>query len=176
VTRWIALALLLASATATAEPRLGVTIDAGVPDGAGASIVVRPLSRVRLHGGITHNAVSAGARGGITVAPFTSWFTPTVSFDYGAYAEGDANPVVQKISGDPMFHSAMLEQVGYRYANAHLGLEFGRKRATFYIHAGASRVTGQLHNLSQDDITFSGDPRFTATTVSARLGFVLYFL
>jgi hypothetical protein len=181
VTRCIVLALLLLTSTAAAEPMLGVTVDAGVPDGAGASFVIRPVSRVRLHGGVTHNAVSAGARGGITVAPFKSWFTPTVSFDYGVYAEGDANPVVQKISGDSMFHSAMLERVGYHYANAHLGLEFGRKRATFYLHAGISRVSGQLHNLSETGdsattVTFSEDPAFTATTVSARIGLVIYLL
>ncbi len=180
MTRWIVLALLTVTSQATAEPRLGVTVDAGVPDGAGASFVVRPVSRVRLHGGITHNAVSAGARGGVTLVPFKSWFTPTVSLDYGIYAEGDANPVAQKLSGDSMFHSAMLEQIGYRYANAHLGLEFGRKRATFYIHAGMSRVTGTLHNLSETgdsaSVTFSEDPAFTATTVSARIGLVLYLL
>jgi hypothetical protein len=180
VTRWIVLALLLATSTAGADPMLGVTVDAGVPDGAAASIVIRPVSRIRLHGGMTHNAVSAGVRGGITLSALRRWFSPTLSFDYGRYGEGDANPVIQKVSGDSMFHSAMLEQIGYRYANAHVGLEFGRKRATFYLHAGASRVTGTLHNLSQTgdgvSVTFTEDPRVAITTVSARIGLVLYFL
>lgn len=166
---------------------LGLTLDAGVPDGAGASIVVRPLPRVRLSGGITHNAVSAGARAGINLSARRGWCSPVLSFDIGRYAEGDANPLVQKVSGDPTFSSPMLERVGYSYGNAHVGLEFGHTRATFYIHAGVSYVTGNIHGLSEaasssmdsggdTTVSFSSDPRFDVATVSARIGLVLYLL
>jgi hypothetical protein len=168
---------------ASAEARwLGVTVDAGVPDGASAAVVVRPISRVRMHAGATHNAISTGMRAGVTLAPFKTWFTPTLSIDGGAYPEGDANPIAQKVSGDPTFHSKPLERVGYRYANAHLGLEFGRRRATFYIHAGWSYITARLRNLDAASgdgatmVTFTSDPVVSVWTPSARLGLIVYFL
>ena len=177
----VALALALPS-TAQAEGWLGVTLDAGVPDGAAAAVVVRPISRIRLHAGPTHNAISTGVRGGITLAPLRTWFSPTLSLDAGTYPEGDANPLARKVSGDATFSSAMLERVGYRYANAHLGLELGRERATFYIHAGASYITTRLRNLDSASengatmVTFTQDPVVNVWTVSARLGVIVYFL
>src|SRR5688572_24112483 len=104
----LALAAAIASpaATAQAEGWLGVTVDAGVPDGASAAVVVRPVSRLRLHAGATHNAISTGMRGGITLSPLRTWFSPTLSLDVGAYPEGDANPLVRTVSGDAMFSSA----------------------------------------------------------------------
>ena len=145
----------------------------------------RPVALIRLHAGASHNAVSYGARGGITLVPLRTWLSPTLSLDYGMFSEGNANPVVQMVTGDGSFSSSVLERFGYRYANAHVGLEFGRERATFYLHAGLSYVTGTLHGLSEatrDDgmssttITFSEDPTFTTTTLSARVGVILFFL
>lgn len=176
-------ALLGASTAAAAEPKFGVTFDVGVPDGANAALVFRPVSQLRLHAGASHNAVSYGARGGITLVPFSTWLSPTLSFDYGMFSDGNANPVVQMVTGDGSFSSSVLERFGYRYANAHLGIELGRERATFYLHAGLSYVTGTLHGLSEaiqgdDDmsstqITFE-DPTFATTTLSARVGVILF--
>lgn len=170
-------ALLVAMcATAAAEPRFGVTADVGVPDGANAALVVRPISMLRVHGGVGHNYVSRGVRAGITLVPLKSVVTPTLSVDYGRYFEGDANPLARMITGDESFESSLLEKVGYDYANAHVGLELGRKRFTFYIHAGASRITSNVRGLELESVTFSQDPRMTMWTVSARLGFVLYLV
>lgn len=172
----------LAPSLAAAERSFGATVDAGLPDGAGVSLVYRPVSRLRLQWGVTHNMISTGVRVGVSVAPFRSWFTPTLNLDAGRYKEGDANPLLQMASGDPTFHSDSLERVGYDYANAHLGLEFGRKRATFYLHAGASYIATQVHELdnsSQDGsttVTFTQDPDVRVLTVSARLGLIIYFL
>ncbi len=170
------------AATAHAERTFGVTVDAGVPDGAAASLVYRPISRLRLHAGATHNFITTGARAGVTIAPLRTWFSPTLNLDAGAYKEGDANPVIQMVTGDPTFHSSPLERVGYRYANAHLGLEFGRERATFYLHAGASYISSRLRNLdatAEDGtttVTFTEDPEVRLVTVSARIGLIIYFL
>jgi hypothetical protein len=171
--------LAVASAPASADvPRFGVMADVGVPDGANASIVVRPIRSVRFAGGMSHNYVSKGVRGGITFAPFGSAVQPILAFDYGHYFEGDANPLARMITGDATFQNDALSDVGYDYANLHAGLEFGRKWFTFYLHAGMSRVTGDLRNLStqSDSITFSQDPNVTMWTPSARLGFVFYLL
>jgi len=159
-------------------PVFGVMADVGAPDGANVSLVVRPISRVRIYGGVGHNYVSRGVRGGIAISPLRTWITPTLSADYGRYFEGDANPLARMISGDPTFSSPALDHVGYDYATARVGLELGRRRFTFFLHAGATRITSTVHNLSTSAnatmVTFSNDPTLKLTTLSARLGFILY--
>jgi hypothetical protein len=149
------LVVMMMSGTAAAETKLGVMADAGVPDGATASLVFRPVSALRLHGGVAYNTVSTGARVGVTVAPMKSWFTPTVSIDYGRYPEGELAAFDRQMT------------VGYDFANGHIGFALGRKRASFFLQAGMSRVSGAVHDESTD-------AKLVVWTPSARLGFVLY--
>lgn len=164
-----------------ASPRLGVMADVGAPDGAVASLVYRPIQALQFHAGVGYNLVSNGMRAGVTLVPLGTWATPTLSLDYGRYAEGDANRLVRMVSGDGSYSSSLLERVGYDYANGHVGIQLGRARATFYLRAGVSRITSELHGLdamasSSDDASVSvGDSRMTIWTLSARTGFVLYF-
>ena len=142
--------ICIASSVAQAEAelrksaRVGVMADVGLPDGAMASLVYRPISALRVHAGIGHNYVSKGVRGGLTFVPFRTWLTPTLSVDYGRYFEGDANPLARMLSGDASYSSPYLEHVGYDYANGHIGIQFGRERATFYIAGGVTRVTSDV--------------------------------
>ena len=168
---------------APAVPRIGAGLDVGLPDGATASIVVRPFRSIRAHAGLSHNMISLGERVGLTWVPLSWWVSPTLSVEYGHYADGNANPLVRMVTGDRSFSSAVLDRVGYDYANAHAGLEFGRRWFTFYIHAGYSRVTSTVHNLSAEtmsessgttSVTFSKDPSVRLWSVSARLGFIVY--
>lgn len=163
-----ALLLILAtSGVAAADTKLGVMADAGVPDGAMASLVVRPVSALRLHGGVGHNAISRGVRVGATLTPFRSVVYPTLSVDYGRYPEGDANELARMLTGDDSIDSSKLEHIGYDFANGHVGFAVGRKRATFYVQAGMSRTAATL----RDDTT---SVKATMWSPSARLGFVLY--
>jgi hypothetical protein len=171
------------AAVTTDPPRIGAMADLGLPDGATVSIVYRPIRGIRAHAGISHNLISLGERVGITMVPFSWWATPTLSLEYGHYADGNANPLARMATGDATLSSAVLDRVGYSYANAHLGLELGRKWFTFYLHAGVSRVTGTLHNLDAvtmseatgtTTITFSKDPSVRLWAPSARIGFIVY--
>lgn len=165
--------------------RGGLQLDVGAPDGLTVAAVLRPTSAFRFDVGVSYNGISHGVRGGITFAPFATWFSPTLSFHYGHYADGDANPLARAVMGDPTFSSPALDHVGYEYADTQLGLEFGRKHFTFFIHAGASLVTGNVHELdavvsgqamsSTTTIAFVQDPSVTVISVSARVGFILYF-
>lgn len=157
--------------------------DLGVPDGASASLAIRPVRAFRLEAGVAHNLVSPGVRGGISWLPLSGWFTPSVSLAYGHYFERDANGIAQTLSGDHGFTSPMLEKVGYDFANARVGLEVGKQYFTFFLHAGVSRVTGDVHNLNKvaDGQTMdtnvsisSTDPHVTIWGVSANLGFIFY--
>lgn len=179
-----AVALAASASVASADPLVGVSTDVGVPDGAMASIVVRPLSFVRAHAGMGYNAISTGFRAGATLSlPF--WFTPTASISYGKYPEGDANPIMQRISGDPTAHNAMLEKVGYSFADGYIGLQFGRRRVSFQIEAGYSRIEGKVRNLdqmtsgdepsdSQTSISINQDPNVVVWSLSARVGLTVY--
>src|SRR5580704_8838962 len=51
--------------TSTDRPRIGVALDVGVPDGATASLVYRPLRALRVEAGLSHNLISLGGRGSV---------------------------------------------------------------------------------------------------------------
>ncbi|MCE9574242.1 MAG: hypothetical protein K8W52_13930 [Deltaproteobacteria bacterium] len=156
--------------------RFGVMTDLGVPDGGVASLVYRPVGPIRLNAGIGSNLISTGLRAGVTIVPLPWWFSPSVSLDVGRYPEGDANMIARIALQDPTYSSAMLDRVGYDYVDAHVGFEFGRAWATFYIHGGVSRTTGLIHGLSdpQKGVTFTEDPRVTSWTPSVRVGLIVY--
>jgi len=170
-------------ASAATTPRFGAMTDVGLPDGVTAAIVVRPIRAIRAHAGLSHNLISLGERVGVSWVPLSWWASPTVSLEYGHYSEGNANPLARAATNDQTFSSAVLDRVGYDYANAHVGLELGRKWFTFYIHAGVSRITSTVHNISSEtmsessgtsSVTFSKDPSIKLWAPSARIGFVIY--
>jgi hypothetical protein len=184
--RWLVTACVLATSVSLAEAspkehhpsRFGVTMDVGAPDGGVASLVYRPVRPLRVHAGVGHNLVSTGLRAGVTLVPFKTWATPTLSLDYGRYFEGDANGLARMLSGDDSYSSPLLERVGYDYANAHLGLELGNGRVTFYLHAGASRITSDVQRsevmTSETSSVTVGDAHMTLWTVSGRMGLLFY--
>ncbi|MEO8548856.1 MAG: hypothetical protein ABI678_02745 [Kofleriaceae bacterium] len=195
----VAIVVMGMAATASAESSLvahapaswsdntgtvGIMTDVGVPDGGTASLVVRPIRALRVEAGVAHNVVSPGVRGSVTWIPLASWATPVLSVGYGRFFERDANPIIQQLAGDPTLSSPLLEQVGYDFANARVGLELGKKYFTFFIHAGVSRVTATVHNVdrvaadqtSADSMisVTTTDPRLTVVGVSANVGFIFY--
>lgn len=182
---YLAVTGVLATATvASADPLFGVSTDVGVPDGAMASLVVRPLPFLRAHAGAGYNAISTGYRAGATLSlPF--WISPIASVAYGRYPEGDANPLMRRISGDPSAHDEVLEKVGYQFADGYVGLQLGRKRVAFTIEAGYSRIEGKVRNLdsaadssqsedSMTSVTVKQDPNVVVWTLSARIGLTVY--
>lgn len=184
--------LLLAIASlpslADAEPgRLGVMIDAGVPDGLTGSLVMRAHPAVSVHAGAGHNLISPGLRAGVSVQPIPWWFRPSLNLEAGHYFPGNANEALRTIGAtDAEEDHPMLSEVGYSYANFHLGLELGRSRATFYIHAGFSAIQSEIRNINEsfddqsDDmgggttVEVREDPVVTLWTPSARLGLIVF--
>jgi len=179
----------LSSATAVVAPKrlplLGVMMDAGVPDGLNASLVFRPLSWLRAHGGGGSNMISKGVRAGVTLLPFGGG--PSATLEAGHYFDGDANGLAQRFAGST-FSSPLLERVGYDYANAHLGLDFGSRRAVFYIHGGMSYIRATIHNFDSvvaseatanggngsTEVSVKSDPIVRAWVPSAKLGLIVY--
>lgn len=166
--------------------RIGLMLDAGLPDGVNGSLVWRMTPRIRAHAGVSHNGISPGVRAGIGIAAFPYWITPTATLEAGHYFVGDASALAQRLSGDPELNDPILQAVGYDYANAHVGLELGYASMTFYIHAGMSVLQMTVRNLDESlapsdeemdgpRIEVRGDPSLRVIAPSARTGFIYYF-
>ena len=137
-------------------PSIGVMADAGIPDGMQGSLVWRPWRALRLSVGGGYNLISKGVRVGATLLPFGRG--PSGTLEAGHYFEGNANGQAAKVFGPGIASSALgpsLQHFGYDFVNAHLGLDFGYKRATFFIHGGLSYVQTHLSNI---DAIFNNQP------------------
>jgi hypothetical protein len=172
------------ASAAAALPVFGIMADAGLPDGTAASLVFRPTSWIRLHGGGTYNFISSGVRSGATWLPL-GW-GPSLTVEGGHYFDGNANQLARRLAGADFKSNAALERIGYDYANAHLGLDFGSRRATFYLHGGVSVIRATVHNLddvvqsqtsadgSSTQVIIKQDPTIRAFTPSVKLGLIVY--
>lgn len=155
---------------AAADSHVGVMGDVGVPDGATASLAVRPVRALRFEGGIATDGAGPGWRAGVTLLPLPWRVSPVVGVAYGRMLVRDANPFVQEATGNAMFSSPLLSRVGYDFAVARAGLEFGQRSTVFFIHAGVTRVTGQVHGIAG----VATDPQVEVWAASANLGMVFY--
>lgn len=164
-------------------PLLGVGLDVGAPDGAGVAAYVRLFRFLEVHGGVAHNGVSAGLRGGVTFLPVDRWFVPTLTLEVGDHPGGDANPVARFFTGNDGLNVPQLQDVGYGYQSALLGFEFGsREHYAIFLRGGVTRVSGHARTAQ-----VVGTPTATASNVTtgnvdvdltlpaAKLGFALYF-
>jgi hypothetical protein len=168
-------------------PLFGVMLDVGVPDGATGSAVYRPFSWLRTELGGSYNLISKGVRGGVSLIPFG--MGPSATLEAGHYFDGNANGIARNIVGGGFQDNAILQRVGYDFANAHLGLDFGVRRVVFFIHGGMSYIRATVHNInaeignpSSGDASSSGtttisinqDPIVRIFTPSVKLGLVFY--
>ena len=164
-------------------PVLGLMVDGGVPDGATVSAVYRPFSWLRTEVGAGYNMISKGARAGLTLLPFGAG--PSATLEAGHFFDGDANGFARSIAGAGFEDKAVLQRIGYDFANAHLGLDFGTRRVVFFIHGGMSYVRAQIHNVNEQvasatgsssstTVSFNQDPTVRVVAPSAKLGFIFY--
>jgi hypothetical protein len=170
----------IAPARADAEPSVGVMFDAGVPDGAQGAVVFHPLGWLRLHAGGGYNMVSPGVRAGLSVIRPSGGVRPCIVLEAGRFFEGDANPLMRQLTGEPEYHKASLSNVGYDWASAHVGLEFGTDWLRFFLHAGLSEVRSSVHDaesltsMNEGRARFEEDLRISGHVPSGRLGLIFY--
>lgn len=159
--------------------RVGVLVDVGIPDGAGASLVLKPAAWLRVQAGALGNGVGSGVRVGLVLAPLDWPVRPTLSVEAGRYFDGDAAWVLG--DGASAALKSFLSRVSYDFAEGQLGLEFGSKRFAFFLRGGLAYVDISVPNVSQ---LLSGQAASAAGPAahirsplpSAKLGFVLFLL
>jgi len=161
---------------------LGVELDAGVPDGAGLSVLYRPWKFARVELGMLYNYVGFGIRGGVSVVvPY--YIAPSLTFEAGHYFDGNASG---KFSGVPDDVKPMLEQVGYTFISGQLGLEMGHPNwFVFFVRAGISRLWLTVHNVEKAAASKANSSDFTVKSANdlsvrlgipnAKVGFMVYF-
>ncbi len=159
-------------------PFIGVQIDAGAPDGIGASLVVTPGRYFRLHVGGLTNGVGTGVRIGVMLVAFpTLAFRPLIGVDAGYVFGGQGAWLPQLLTDQTARNAVTGLNVGF--ANAQVGFEIGSKNVAFTLRAGLSYV--DLGATSQS-IATSGSTSISASGLalrgfipSARLGFLFSF-
>src|SRR5262249_1939641 len=156
---------------------LGLLVDAGLPDGAGISLAYRPSTWLRLQGGYINNTINSGLRGGLTLLPFYSWFTPTLTLEAGHFFPGDASSIARRFSNDPNLNNAF--DVGYDFENAHLGFEVGSpRRVAFFLRGGLSylQMTAEVQPMIHDNSIQAQPLRIKAIIPSVKLGLTVFVL
>ena len=162
----------------------GLLLDAGVPGGAGLMGAFRPSRHVRLHVGATHNGIRLGGRAGLTLLPWSGRYTPSVSFEVGHTFTGDVNKLARRMADTSLPPTPAMERVGFSYASAHLGFEFGQPRdVMFFVRGGVSTVQLAVPDvrglavpyLERLGIEAARGGRFHSMMPSAKLGMIIYF-
>lgn len=166
------------------QPRsLAVMLDVGVPDGAVLGVAYRPAFWTRLQAGAGTNSISPGMRAGAALIPFSEG--PSLTVEGGYYFEGDASAIVTQFAGHS--HTRTAQQVGYQFVNFHVGLDFGSRYSTFFLHGGMTYLHTILHDAndalggqsvnSQGEVTtytFNQDVNVSVWFPSFKLGFLVY--
>ncbi len=164
-----ALSLVSLSAQADDKLRLGFGMDVGVPDGAAVGIVASPwLPWLKVEGAGTYNYISEGMRGSVTLDPFKSPISLTLTGDLGGYFPGS----IPGVNKSPTF--------GYVYENALLGLEVGKRTGfRFFLRGGVSHADVSVSNFNQAFTlptgAMVGNPNVSLLMPSAKLGFTWLF-
>jgi len=176
-----------APARAPRLSKFGWMVDAGLPDGAIASLVLRPASWLRFAGGAGTNSASAGVRGGFSITPFP--IGPSLTLEVGHYLDGPVNSMVQAFVGGVGRISDYVRRMNYTYANAHVGVDIGNRTMTFFVHGGLSYVHAVLRELDTSDlqlnpgvrpvegittVRINTDPEIRLITPSVKIGLIVY--
>jgi hypothetical protein len=162
----------------------GLQLDGGVPDGAAASLLYRPLKFLRVHGGLLYNYAGYGARAGVTILPYFP-IAPSLTLEAGHYFDSNVANSLSRFTSVSDSVRPLLQQIGYTFVNAQVGLEIGHPDwFVFFVRGGLSRVWTSVHGaeaaaqqIGSGDVTVShmSDPTLRLAIPDVKLGLVLYF-
>jgi hypothetical protein len=161
--------------------RWGLSLDAGLPDGLNAGLVLSPAPWLRLGASLGTNTASLEYRGGFTLVPL-GW-GPSFSFEAGHCNLAPTNSVVRTVFSAPAWVSPYVQELGYTYFNAHLGVDLVWGRAIVFLHGGYSYLTGTVRAPNavivdagtNTTARIAEDGSVHAGTLSAKLGMIVMF-
>src|SRR5262249_22303095 len=131
--------------------------DFGSPDLINFSALFRPWHWVRLAFGIGTNTANVGLHGGVTFVPLNRRVSPSATIEGGRFFTGSSDFLTDPLS-TKTFH---INQIGYDYANLHLGIEVGQpQRWQVYLHGGASYLSVDVQGVPSTKPT-SGNQQLT---------------
>jgi len=164
--------------------KFGLQLDGGVPDGAAASLLYRPLKFLRLNGGLLYNYAGYGVRGGVTILPYFP-IAPSLTLEAGHYFDSNVASSLSRFTTVSDSVRPLLQQVGYTFVNAQVGLEVGHPDwFVFFVRGGLSRVWLSVHGaeaaaqqLGSGSLTVShmADPSLRLAIPDVKVGLILYF-
>ena len=163
----------------------GLSLDVGVPNGASATLLYRPLKFLRLGGGFLYNYIGYGALASVSIQPHY-WIAPSLSLEAGHYFDSNALNKVSRFTSVDTSVQPLLERVGYTFVNAQVGLELGAPSTfVFFVRGGLSRVWLSVNNANQAVQSASGnggtrlsyiaDPSVRLGIPSVKAGFMFFF-
>ncbi len=167
-------------------PLLGVRVEAGVPGGATASVVLQPVPSLRLLAGPAWDYVGWGLQGGVAWLPLDWPVAPVIEADYGRFFAASRASLASRLgSGAPPQITAIAEHLGFDYAAATAGLEIGSPSGVaLSLRAGLAYLWGTVHGSTsvvsgagtagQTTVTAT-DPRLSAVVPTVALGLVVHF-
>ncbi|HTT71562.1 MAG TPA: hypothetical protein VMG32_10095 [Anaeromyxobacteraceae bacterium] len=164
--------------------RFGLSLDVGVPNGASATLLYRPLKFLRLGGGLLYNYIGYGALASVSIQPHY-WIAPSLAIEAGHYFDANALDKVAHFATVDDSIRPLLEQVGYSFVNAQAGFELGAPSTfVFFIRGGLSRVWLSVNNANQaaqaasasggSRLTYVADPNVRLGIPSVKAGFMFY--
>lgn len=149
---------------------LGLSLDAGLPDGASATLLYRPWKYLRFGGGVLYNYVGYGVMGSVSVLPYFP-IAPSLTLEAGHFFDANASARISQFTTVDDNLKPLLQRVGYTFANAHLGLELGHPNwFVLFVRGGLSRVWLSSSDAQKVVVTGSDGSRVTFDNPSARLG------
>lgn len=147
----------------------GVLVDFGIPSGINVGLSYKLLNWANVNLTASHNLMSLGVRGGLTINPLDSIISPIVSIDTGGFWTGN----LSFIKNAP--------EISYIYVNLYFGLNIGNKdKFSFFILGGPSYITANVYSIDQI-IKADSSLKISSLNVSgfafpsAKLGINLFF-
>ncbi|QAT87858.1 hypothetical protein EJ065_6329 [Corallococcus coralloides] len=133
----------------------GLMLDAGMPEGAGLSGVLRPSQHLRIHLGGAHNGLRGALRAGLTLLPLKGKLSPSFSWEFGHAQAASTKTLNRRLADSTQLPTSSMERVGYTYISTHVGLEFNAtRRLSFFVRGGMSFMEMDVPSLQKLDEPF----------------------
>jgi hypothetical protein len=165
------------------KTRFGAMMDAGAPEGLGASVLMRPWRWVRVHAGAAKNSLGFGVRGGLSFTPLELFISPTLDFEGSHYFNADYDELLTQLRGEPTTTATGIRDMGYSSVSTRLGLEFSPSRyVTLFGGVGLSWWFIRVDDVksfirdAEENSDITAEPLdLRLTSPALKLGLIVYF-